>query len=72
MDAQIRRAMACLRPRHREAILLHVEQLPHEEIARRMSVPINTVRTYISRGREELKKALREQREDEQRSLTPH
>lgn len=60
-DDQLRRAIARLRPAHREAMLLHVDQVPHQEIARRMGIPINTVRTYISRARHKLKKVLREE-----------
>ena len=60
-DDQLRRAIARLRPAHREALLLHVEAVPHEEIARRMGIPINTVRTYISRARHKLKKTLGEE-----------
>ena len=61
---QIRRALARLRPEHREAVLLHMDQVPHEEIARRMGIPINTVRSHISRAREKLRKALEEENEN--------
>jgi len=52
-------AVAKLRPEYRTAILLcHVEGRPYEEIAEIMEVPLGTVKTYIHRARNELKKHL--------------
>lgn len=48
----IRRALDELDPRFREAVVLRdVDGLEYEEIATRLAVPLNTVRTRISRGR---------------------
>lgn len=57
--AIIEQAMAKLRPEYRTAILLcHVEGRPYEEIAEIMEVPLGTVKTFIHRGRNELKREL--------------
>jgi RNA polymerase sigma-70 factor, ECF subfamily len=56
---EIERAIGTLRPEYRTAILLcHVEGRPYEEIAEIMDVPLGTVKTFIHRGRNELKKQL--------------
>ena len=57
-DDEIRRALSQLRPLHREAVLLHVDQVPDAEIARRMGVSVNTARSYLRRGRAKLGQAL--------------
>lgn len=57
-DDEIRRALSQLKPRHREAVLLHVDQVADAEIARRMGVPINTARSYLKRGRDKLMQVL--------------
>ena len=62
-SSDLDRAMARLRPEYQEAILQHLHDVPHQEIARRMGVPVNTVRTYLSRGRKELKELLAEEQE---------
>jgi len=52
-------AIGGLRQEYRTAILLcHVEGRPYEEIADIMGVPLGTVKTFIHRGRNELKKQL--------------
>jgi RNA polymerase sigma-70 factor (ECF subfamily) len=52
-------AIGKLRPEYRTAIILcHVEGRPYEEIAETMGVPLGTVKTYIHRARNELKKTL--------------
>jgi RNA polymerase sigma-70 factor (ECF subfamily) len=52
-------AIGKLRPEYRTAIVLcHVEGRPYEEIAETMGVPLGTVKTYIHRARNELKKEL--------------
>lgn len=57
-------AIAKLRPEYRTAIILcHVEGRPYEEIAEIMEVPLGTVKTYIHRGRNELKVHLEHLRE---------
>ncbi len=39
-------------------MLCHVEGRPYEEIAHIMDVPLGTVKTYIHRARNELRKQL--------------
>jgi RNA polymerase sigma-70 factor (ECF subfamily) len=57
--AIIEAALAKLRPEYRTAIVLcHVEGRPYEEIAEIMDVPLGTVKTFIHRGRNELKREL--------------
>ncbi len=59
LGTQIERAIGELRPQYRTAVLLrHVEGLSYEEIAGIMELPLGTVKTYIHRGRTELKEAL--------------
>jgi RNA polymerase sigma-70 factor, ECF subfamily len=59
LGSEIDRALATLRAEYRTAIVLcHVEGRPYEEIAQIMDVPLGTVKTYIHRGRNELKKQL--------------
>lgn len=48
-----------LDPKFREALTLrYVEELSYEEIAQTMDIPINTVRTWIRRGRNKLMDAV--------------
>jgi RNA polymerase sigma-70 factor (ECF subfamily) len=55
----IEEALAELRPEYRTAIILcHVEGRPYEEIAEIMDLPLGTVKTFIHRGRNELKSRL--------------
>lgn len=59
LGTEIEAAIQELRPEYREAILLwHVEGRPYDEIAGIMDLPLGTVKTYIHRGRNELKKRL--------------
>jgi RNA polymerase sigma-70 factor, ECF subfamily len=59
LGSEIDRAIALLRPEYRTAIVLcHVEGRAYEEIAEIMEIPLGTVKTYIHRGRNELKKQL--------------
>lgn len=56
---EIEKAIGTLRAEYRTAILLcHVEGRPYDEIADIMGVPLGTVKTFIHRGRNELKKQL--------------
>ena len=56
----VQRALAHITPEFREVFLLHHRiHLSYEEIARRLRLPIGTVRSRLHRGREELKKRLR-------------
>ena len=59
VGAEIEAAIQTLRPAYREAILLwHVEARPYDEIAEIMDLPLGTVKTYIHRGRKELREKL--------------
>jgi len=59
IGTHIERAIGHLRAEYRTAILLcHVEGRPYEEVAQIMDVPLGTVKTYIHRARNELKKQL--------------
>jgi RNA polymerase sigma-70 factor, ECF subfamily len=59
VGARIEEAIGHLRPEYRTAILLrHVEGHSYEEVAEIMGVPLGTVKTFIHRGRSELKELL--------------
>jgi RNA polymerase sigma-70 factor, ECF subfamily len=59
LGGEIEEAIGRLRPEYRTAIVLcHVEGRAYDEIAEIMEVPLGTVKTYIHRGRNELKKQL--------------
>ncbi len=59
LGGRIEAAISRLRPEYRTAILLrHVEGHSYEEVAEIMEVPLGTVKTYIHRGRHELKDLL--------------
>lgn len=56
---QLEAAIGQLRPEYRTAILLrHVEGYAYDEIAEIMEVPMGTVKTYLHRGRSELRDLL--------------
>lgn len=56
---EIEKALARLRPEYRTAIILwHMEDRPYEEIAEIMGIPLGTVKTFIHRARNELRKHL--------------
>ncbi len=59
MGVEIEAALQEIRPAYREAIMLwHIEGRPYDEIASIMDLPLGTVKTYIHRGRNELRKRL--------------
>jgi RNA polymerase sigma-70 factor (ECF subfamily) len=59
LGAEIEDAIGKLRPEYRAAILLrHVEGREYQEIAEIMALPLGTVKTYIHRGRNELRDTL--------------
>jgi RNA polymerase sigma-70 factor, ECF subfamily len=59
LGAEIGDAIGRLRPEYRAAILLrHVEGREYQEIAEILSLPLGTVKTYIHRGRNELRESL--------------
>ena len=52
LDARLARALAAMRPRERDALLLYaLADLSYEEIAFALDIPIGTVRTWIHRAR---------------------
>ncbi len=56
---EIESAIGKLRPEYRAAILLrHVDGREYQEIAEILSLPLGTVKTYIHRGRNELREHL--------------
>ena len=64
LGATLEVAIGKLRPEYRTAIVMcHVEGRPYEEIAEVMGVPLGTIKTYIHRARNELKKELAHLRE---------
>ena len=59
IGSHIEKAIGTLRLEYRTAIVLcHVEGRPYEEVAQIMDVPLGTVKTYIHRARNELRKQL--------------
>lgn len=59
LGSEIEAAIERLRPEYRAAIVLwHVEGRPYDEIAEIMELPLGTVKTYIHRGRNELRGLL--------------
>jgi RNA polymerase sigma-70 factor, ECF subfamily len=53
------RALRSLSPEQREVVLLiAVEQLTYEEVGRALSIPIGTVMSRLSRGRERMRQLL--------------
>lgn len=59
LGSAIEQAIARLRPEYRSCIMLrHVEGRSYEEIAATLDLPLGTVKTYIHRARNELRKAL--------------
>jgi RNA polymerase sigma-70 factor (ECF subfamily) len=63
LGSQIEAAIGKLRPEYRQAIVLrHIDDLPYEDIAQIMALPLGTVKTYIHRGRKELQDMLQHTR----------
>lgn len=59
LGAEIEAAIQRLRPEYRSVIVLwHIEGRPYDEIAQIMDLPLGTVKTYIHRGRNELREML--------------
>jgi RNA polymerase sigma-70 factor, ECF subfamily len=64
LGEEIEEAIGKLRPEYRAAILLrHVEGREYQEIAEILALPLGTVKTYIHRGRNELREQLQHLRE---------
>lgn len=56
---QLETALRSLRPEHRTALLLRFrDELPYEEIAAIMEIPLGTVKTFIHRARQELARVV--------------
>ena len=61
--AGLERALGELSEVERQVIVMfHQEELTYEKIAEVLSLPLNTVRTHLHRGRKKLKERLREGR----------
>lgn len=57
--AAIEKALSKIKPIYRSVLLLfYQEELNYQEIALALSLPVNTVKTYIRRGKQELKQFL--------------
>lgn len=57
--AIVRQALRKVDPKFREVLLLYAgPQLSYEEIARALNVPVGTVRSRLSRGRQQLRELL--------------
>jgi RNA polymerase sigma-70 factor (ECF subfamily) len=55
------KAMGNLDDKYRQALLLRYQQeLSYEEIAEALSIPLNTVRTWIKRGMDKLRNEMKE------------
>jgi RNA polymerase sigma-70 factor (ECF subfamily) len=55
MARALERAIACLRPDYREAVVLrYVEGLAYQEICEALALPVGTVKTNLHRARKEL------------------
>ncbi len=58
--AAVAKALIQVKPQHRRALVLRINHgLTNTEIAEREGVPLATVGTWLRRGREELRQALR-------------
>ena len=61
LDARLARALAAMRPRERDALLLYaLADLSYEEVALALDVPLGTVRTWLHRARETARRELAE------------
>ncbi len=59
--SDVEKALTKINPEHKKALLLfYQEGFKYEEIADILLMPLNTVKTHISRGKEELKELLKE------------
>jgi RNA polymerase sigma-70 factor (ECF subfamily) len=55
----LQRALACLAPDQREVVLLiALEDMTYADVSRALGIPIGTVMSRLSRGRERLRKAM--------------
>jgi RNA polymerase sigma-70 factor (ECF subfamily) len=55
------RALATLRPEERTAVILcYASGMSHAEVSEAMAAPLGTVKSWVNRGRDKLKTALKE------------
>ena len=60
----LHRALRRIAPRHREVLVLHyVADLPLDEVARQLRLPLGTVKSRLSRARSALAEQLGDERE---------
>jgi RNA polymerase sigma-70 factor (ECF subfamily) len=65
-STQVRAAVAALRPRLREVIVLYyLEEMPTDQVAAAVGAPRGTVEVRLHRGRQQLRRTLRQLIEDE-------
>ena len=63
--SDVEKALEKINPEYKKALLLFYQQgFQYQEIAEILKMPINTVKTHISRGKEELKEVLKEYGQD--------
>jgi RNA polymerase sigma-70 factor (ECF subfamily) len=61
IESDIEKALSQINPEYRKVLLLFYQQgFGYQEIADILEIPINTVKTHISRGKEQLKEFLQE------------
>jgi RNA polymerase sigma-70 factor (ECF subfamily) len=59
--SDVEKALEKIKPEYKKTLLLFYQQgFQYQEIADILEMPINTVKTYISRGKEQLKEILKE------------
>jgi RNA polymerase sigma-70 factor (ECF subfamily) len=59
LDARLAGALAAMRPRERDALLLYaLADLTYDEIATALDVPVGTVRTWLHRARQTARREL--------------
>jgi RNA polymerase sigma-70 factor, ECF subfamily len=67
--SQVEMALKAMAPNYREVLLLRFQgDLSYEEIALKMQVPVNTIRTWLKRGKERLQANLHQSLTGEARS----
>jgi RNA polymerase sigma-70 factor, ECF subfamily len=58
-SVSLERCLGGLRDDHRNAVLLaYIEGYTHEELANKLGKPLGTIKSWISRGLDELKECL--------------
>lgn len=60
--AEVQKALGKMEPKYRQVLLLRYQQeLSYEEISEVTQTPLNTVRTWLKRGLDKLKQAVKEE-----------